>query len=224
MLSSSSSSQKEQHHPQRARVTEPAEGLRRYSEWRTERAGRLAEGATPTLRIRRITEVDALPEGVEAEVEIRPVSGAEAVGINRGRKYGDLVHALLARAEYPVDRAELAARAVALEIGSTLSELERGAAVDVVARCLDHPLLVEARKAERVYRELPVTCELGGELYEGVIDLAWFDGVRRTVVDYKTGPGDEPRYRRQVAMYGEALRRATGAPVRLIVLEIGNPS
>jgi len=94
------------------------------------------------------------------------------------------------------------------------------AAVDTVALCLDHPLMAEARSAERVHREYPVTCEAGGELYEGVIDLAWFDGTRWTVVDYKTGPGDEVRYRRQIGMYGEALRKTTGYPVRLIVFEL----
>jgi len=66
-----------------------------------------------------------------------------------------------------------------------------------------------------------VTYETNGELYEGVIDLTWFDGQKWTIVDYKTGPGDEPRYRRQITLYGEAIRKATGTPVRLIVLEIG---
>jgi ATP-dependent exoDNAse (exonuclease V) beta subunit len=201
-------------------LTEPAEGLRQCGEWRAARARRLAEGATPTLRIRRISELDALPEGVEAEVEIRSVSAPEAVRIKRGRKYGDLVHALLARARPPVDRARLEARAAAYEIGAALSEGDRQAAVEAVLRCLEDPLLAEARRAERVHREYPITYEIGGELYEGVIDLTWFDGYRWTVVDYKTGPADEPRYRRQVAIYGEALRLATGAPVRLIVLEL----
>ena len=43
---------------------------------------------------------------------------------------------------------------------------------------------------------------------------------RWTVLDYKTGPGDEPRYRRQIAFYGEIIRKTTAAPVRLVVLEI----
>ena len=54
-------------------------------------------------------------------------------------------------------------------------------------------LLLKPCKAERVCREYPVTFELGDELYEGVIDLAWFDGTRWTVIDYKTGSADEPR-------------------------------
>ena len=65
-----------------------------------------------------------------------------------------------------------------------------------------------------------MTYEANGELYQGVIDLVAFDGNRWTVLDYKTGPGDEPRYRRQIAIYGEIIRKTTVAPVRLVVLEI----
>jgi len=71
-----------------------------------------------------------------------------------------------------------------------------------------------------MHREYPVTYESNGDLYEGVIDLVWFDGTRWTVLDYKTGLGDEPRYRRQVTIYGDVIRKTTRAPVRLIVLEI----
>ena len=42
------------------------------------------------------------------------------------------------------------------------------------------------------------------------------------MLDYKTGPGDEPRYRRQIAIYGEIIRKTTAAPVRLVVLEIAS--
>jgi ATP-dependent exoDNAse (exonuclease V) beta subunit len=66
--------------------------------------------------------------------------------------------------------------------------------------------------AQRMHREYPVTYESNGELCEGLLDLAWFDGNRWTVVDYKTGPGDEPRYRRQIAIYGEVIHNTTGAP------------
>ena len=101
-----------------------------------------------------------------------------------------------------------------------MSAGDRQFAIDSVLRTLAHPLLSEAFRAQRMHREYPVTFEAGGELYEGVIDLTWFDGTRWTVVDYKTGPGDEPRYRRQVTIYGETIRKTTGMPVRLVVLEI----
>ena len=97
---------------------------------------------------------------------------------------------------------------------------DRQQAVEIVVRTLAHPLVASAMKAQRVHREYPVTYEANGDLYEGVIDLVSFDGNRWTVLDYKTGPGDEPRYRRQIAIYGEIIRKTTAAPVRLVVLEI----
>jgi ATP-dependent exoDNAse (exonuclease V) beta subunit len=101
-----------------------------------------------------------------------------------------------------------------------MSETERQLVVDVVLRALAHPLISAAFSAKRVHREYPVTFETNGELYEGVIDLVWFDGKQWTILDYKTGPGDEARYRRQISIYGEAIHKTTGAPVRLIILEI----
>jgi ATP-dependent exoDNAse (exonuclease V) beta subunit len=204
-------------------MSEPAEGLRQHEAWRAARNQRIAAGVNPEFRLRRITEAEDLPEGMSAgEVEIirLDVPAIAASGRKRGRKYGDLVHALLAHAEFPADRTGLEAQATAHEIGSRMTAADRQQTVDTVIRTLTHKLVSGAFTAQRMHREYPVTYEANGELYEGVIDLVWFDGTRWTVVDYKTGPGDEPRYRRQIAIYGEVIRKTTGAPVRLIVLEI----
>src|SRR5260370_39599446 len=85
-------------------MSEPAEGLRQYDEWRAVRNERLTHGARPEFRLRRITEVDVLPEGIaDEEVEIlRLDSGPTTSGTApRGRKHGDLVHALLPHASFP---------------------------------------------------------------------------------------------------------------------------
>jgi ATP-dependent exoDNAse (exonuclease V) beta subunit len=184
---------------------------------------RLAHGARPEFRVRRITEVDVLPEGIaDEEVEIlRLDSGPTTSRIApRGRKHGDLVHALLAHASFPPDRAEIEALATVHEVGLRMEASARQQAVDIVVRTFAHPLVSSALKAQRVHREYPVTYDAKGEFHEGVIDLVSFDGSRWTVLDYKTGPGDEPRYRRQIALYGEIIRKTTAAPVRLVVLEI----
>jgi ATP-dependent exoDNAse (exonuclease V) beta subunit len=58
-----------------------------------------------------------------------------------------------------------------------------------------------------------------GRLVDGRIDLAWSDGERWTVVDYKT----DRRARRNIAQvqaYGVAVLRATGMPVRCVILEV----
>ena len=55
-----------------------------------------------------------------------------------------------------------------------------------------------------------------GRLVEGVVDLAFEEQGRWTVVDYKTdrelAEHGEARYRRQVAFYAAAIAQATGAP------------
>ena len=173
--------------------------------------------------MRRITEVDVLPEGIaDAEVEIlRLDSGPPTAGRPpRGRKHGDLVHALLAHASFPPDRAEIEGLATVHEIGSRMPAGTRQQAVDLVVRTFAHPLVSSALQSQRVHREYPVTYDANEGIHEGVIDLVSFDGSRWTVLDYKTGPGDEPRYGRQIAIYGEIIRKTTAAPVRLVVVEI----
>jgi ATP-dependent exoDNAse (exonuclease V) beta subunit len=67
---------------------------------------------------------------------------------------------------------------------------------------------------------LPVLVRLeDGTLFDGRIDFAWSDGARWTVIDYKTDRR-EKRNVAQVRVYAMALHRATGIPVRGIVLEV----
>ena len=58
-----------------------------------------------------------------------------------------------------------------------------------------------------------------GTLVDGRIDFAWSDGKSWTVIDYKTDRR-EKRNVAQVQVYALALQRATGLPVRGIVLEV----
>jgi ATP-dependent exoDNAse (exonuclease V) beta subunit len=98
-------------------------------------------------------------------------------------------------------------------------EAEIAAAADVVRAALEHPLL-RAEGAVEVHREWPVTVRLAdGRIVEGRIDLAYSDGARWTVVDYKTDRR-EKRNIAQVQAYGLAVARATGMPVRCVVLEV----
>jgi hypothetical protein len=88
----------------RPTMSEPAEGLREYDEWHAARDKRLTQGTRPEIRVRRITDVDVLPEGIaDVKVEILRLDlGPTTVGaLPRGRKHGDLVHALLAHAAFP---------------------------------------------------------------------------------------------------------------------------
>ena len=99
------------------------------------------------------------------------------------------------------------------------TDFERTAAVEVARAALAHPALAVPAEARR-YRELPVMVRLeDGTLVDGRIDFAWSDGASWTVIDYKTDRR-EKRNVAQVQIYALALQRATGLPVRGIVLEV----
>src|SRR6185312_8128652 len=85
----------------RPTASEPARGLQDYNDWRELRDRRVQSGSKPTKRVQRITESEATLDG-ESKPEV--VSLDEAVSVRRirgGRKFGDLVHALLAQAPIP---------------------------------------------------------------------------------------------------------------------------
>ena len=75
-------------------------------------------------------------------------------------------------------------------------------------------------------RESPVVLKReDGSLVEGVIDLAFREqpGAPWTVVDFKTDVRVDIRqeeYQRQVALYAEALRQASGAEAEGVLLYV----
>src|SRR5204862_7978516 len=101
------------------------------------------------------------------------------------------------------------------------------AATALVSAALSHPLIVRARdawRAGRCRRETPVACrQPDGSLVEGVLDLAFEDADGWTVVDFKTDAeiaGELGRYRRQVALYASVVAKATGKPVKAVLMHL----
>jgi ATP-dependent helicase/nuclease subunit A len=149
-------------------------------------------------------------------------------GRPHGAGFGSLVHAVLAETALDASRdaiehvCDIEARMLGM------SEDEAVAAAIVAERVLAHELLARARAADaygRCRRETPVTCTLpDGTLVEGVVDLAFEDGGRWMVVDYKTDRElaslGEDRYRLQVALYAGAIAQATGAPCDGVLLVV----
>jgi ATP-dependent exoDNAse (exonuclease V) beta subunit len=193
-------------------------GLRRYEEWKSRRAELVRGGSQPRFEIVRAAGAAGPPF---SGISVERISLPPAQQRPRGRSFGKLVHAILEIVSFAPGSAavESAARVCARELGAT--EEETRAAVDVVDSVLGHDLIREAASAKRMHRELPVLVNQGdGRLVEGRVDLAFCDGTRWTVVDFKTGPADRGRDERQLQLYALALERAAGLPVRAVLFEV----
>ena len=206
------------------------EKLRAYRDWEQWRDGAIEQGSVPSRSLRTAGEWaqsgDELPEGLQLpEVEVLTVQ--RDILTPSGRRFGTLVHALLANAALD-GSADLPGLA-AVESQLLGAPPEEGAAASVLAAAvLAHPLLREASAANLrrgCRREAPVAFNCpDGSLIEGVVDLAFERDGRWIVVDFKTdveiGEQGLERYRRQLGFYAAAVARATGKPAEGVLLRI----
>jgi ATP-dependent exoDNAse (exonuclease V) beta subunit len=211
-----------------------ADGRSRYDQWHLARDDARAAGAVPSVVVETVREWigrEQMPPALAMEsrsVRIVKIDRRDQVQRPRGAGFGSLVHAVLAQAPFDAPRqvienvCEIEARMLGM------SEDEAAAAATVAERVLAHDLIARAQAADvvgRCRRETPVTCTLpDGTMVEGVVDLAFEDGGRWVVVDYKTDRElaalGEDRYRLQVALYAMAIARATGAPCDGVLLVV----
>jgi ATP-dependent exoDNAse (exonuclease V) beta subunit len=203
-----------------------------FTAWRQTRTAAIASASTPSVSV--ITATEAALAGV-GSAETQAIA-AEIVRLEaprrrpRGRRFGSLVHALLA--DVPLDDAGVLTRLADAHgrlLGAPPSEVE--AAHALVARAMAHPLLQEAAHAARAgqcLRETPVTLRVGqgdgdASVVEGTVDLAYRHDGGFVVVDFKTDdPDDEAleRYLHQVALYARAIQHATGDSVRAVLMTL----
>ena len=208
-----------------------------YEDWRARRQSWIDTASRPSVIVRTATEAAAGTTGLAAADRIE-VTVATAAGDSErpaGRRFGALVHALLADVPLSVatdDRSKALrdgvgplAEAHGRVLGATADEMAAAAAV--VAATLAHPVMQEAARAAsagRCYRETPVTLTLDdGGIVEGHVDLAFDDGSGFVVVDFKTDRELEAgmdRYRRQVQIYAAAIAEATGTRARAVLMKI----
>ena len=198
---------------------EPVEG-------RALRAQRLPSSEQPGL-------FDDPSPGPPARTDHSGVAAIEIVNAHRGdrpggARFGELVHAVLASTALDADReavqtlTEVQARMLAAPAD------EVATATELVTRVLAHDLLTRARRAAArgtCRRETPLTLSLAdGTLVEGVVDLAFEENGRWTIIDYKTdrelAAAGEDRYRRQVALYASAVAQATGKPATGVLIRV----
>ncbi len=205
----------------------------RYDRWRLARADARARGAEPSLTVATVRErtdpggahggLAALAVDGEA-VTIVDLSATDEYGAG-GAAFGTLVHAVLAQASFDATPAALAALAGAEATVLGLSPVDAAIAARKAGRVLGHELMRRAAAAAvrgACRRETPVTMRLpDGTVMEGVVDLAFEEDGRWTVVDYKTDrelAGAEDAYRRQVAAYAAAVAAAMGTPANGVLV------
>ncbi|MEO8877284.1 MAG: PD-(D/E)XK nuclease family protein, partial [Polyangiaceae bacterium] len=211
------------------------EGGRLHDNWAKQRQNAIGTGSKPQLQIVTVTQKKDAAEKVSFGA--KPVSAAtvltESTAADRasrphGKRFGILVHAVLATVPLAATADEIAVvtRAQARLIGSSKEE-EASAALSVAA-ALAHPWFDRARAATDVRREAPLShVQEDGALLEGVVDLAFREEQSGkgswTVVDFKTDVELASRlveYELQVVLYARALAAATGEPAVGVLLSV----
>jgi ATP-dependent exoDNAse (exonuclease V) beta subunit len=209
------------------------EGRRAHDAWKSERDALIARGKVESERVETVTERAARrgeapghPLSADA-IAVEATSYAADAARPRGKRFGTLVHAVLAEADLAGDAASLARTAAQQARLVGASEEEARGAERAVKSALEHPLLVRAAACARrgeCRREVPVMARAeDGVLVEGVVDLAFREDGAWTVVDYKTDAemsGPATRYAAQVALYVDAIARATGEAARGVLLRV----
>jgi len=210
--------------------TEVARGEQAYIQWKEGRSVAITQASRPSIQVQTVTAFAAsvgLGELDLARVQIERVQrvGAERPG---GRRFGALVHAVLAAVNLDAGPHEIGEVAEANGRLIDAARVEIDAAVATVRAALKHPIMLRAARALAVRRETPLQHQReDGTLIEGVVDLAFeeaspdFNGW--TVVDFKTDreiENAQNQYLAQVAAYVDAVRVATESPARGFLLSV----
>ncbi len=220
---------------------------RAHAAWQARRADALAKGTVPSVVVQTVTAaahatvllaLDPAMAGLPRAPDLATPLGASLLSVAletvpgkqpgrpRGKRFGTLVHAILATVELRGDAEHV--RAVGANharlVGATPEE--RDAAIIAVRAALTHPLLVRAAAAEDrggLRREVPVVVRTPEGLIEGVVDLAFSEPAGWTVIDFKTDAELDhrrPIYEAQVREYAKAISAATGAPAAPVLLVV----
>jgi ATP-dependent exoDNAse (exonuclease V) beta subunit len=228
-------------------------GLAEYEAWRVRHESSVAAGAQPAIAVRTATawarnpdqsdSVRLKPDTTDTNigVETLPVGSAfrrtalppvETIDLTAaekrptGRRFGTLVHAVLASVSLDADEV---IDGLAMTHGRVLgaTDEEVGAVTGIVRRVLAHPFLHRARAAAaagRCRREVPIALRDGDRsLIEGVIDLAFEEEDGWTVIDFKTDEelqSASAAYERQTGLYAAALRLVSGRPVKPFIMHV----
>jgi ATP-dependent exoDNAse (exonuclease V) beta subunit len=200
------------------------EGERVHAQWQGAREALLEAGARASCAVVPVTALAEERVAAAPVPEVCIESVAARTARPGGRRFGTLVHAVLAEVDLRASVAEVA-RTVALQgriVGASAEEV--AAARDVVVAALAHPVIARAATSAALRREVPVFLRQDdGRLAEGVVDLAFREAGAWTVVDWKTDAELGSRratYAAQVRLYADAIARATGEPAEPLLLVV----
>jgi ATP-dependent helicase/nuclease subunit A len=157
---------------------------------------------------------------VKAALRDAPSEGV-AEASPTGRHFGSLVHQVLewvGLEDATADGVGAMAQALAPSFGLDAEAGRR--AGEAAWTALNLPVMERARRARRIWRELPLHFPDGGDLIEGVIDLVFEEDGGLVIVDYKTdriAPGQAvaqaAHHAPQLQLYGRGLAQAWRVPV-----------
>lgn len=206
----------------------------RYDEWQERRAAVQAMGSAPSMIVTTPTQLKEQPDpGPRTPNPGVTVEDAAVKTVRpSGKRFGTLVHALLASVPLTASASDVSELSVlhARLLGAT--DEEQVAARVMVVNVLKHPRLAEARAAEaagrQVWREAPVSLRLDDrsgvpEIVDGQVDLAYETDEGWMIIDFKTDieiATAQVAYVRQVELYVESVTRATGRPATGLILKI----
>ena len=191
--------------------------------WMTRRKMAVEGGSVPSLRVETATARAISSRHIEGvPVEFAAIDGRER-NRPRGKRFGTLVHAILAevRLDASLDEVTKMAAAQGRRVGAPREEI--AAAAMVAAAALEHPLLRRAAASSDLRREEPVAHRLAdGSFVEGAVDLAFRDGDEWIVVDFKTDarPEIQTEYAAQLRLYCVVISAASGLPARGAILAV----
>ena len=205
----------------------------RYDEWRASRQRALDSASKPSVIVQTVTERARAPELplVDEDITVTVVDVRKAGRVSArqtprpsGKRYGTLLHSVLAHA--PIDADAATIRAIAELEARVLGadDAEVHAAIDAVQSLFAHEVLQRVRAAgDRVSREVPIGYLENGVLIEGAADLVVHDDDRAVVIDFKTDAELEAGldwHRRQMRLYARGLIAITGRPADAIIVRI----
>lgn len=160
---------------------------------------------------RRLALLTAASESTATPVAVREDAARESPPAVEppeyvGRVFGSFVHRLLELADFANPES---VRRIAPSLASSfpLTKEAVARAETQAEAALSLPIMREAARAARVFREIPISYVEDDRLLEGVCDLAFEDEKGWVVVDYKTEAIAEDQVLAQAAHHAAQLRR-----------------